>query len=228
MIELNESKNQQMDQKNLKITFLSDSPDNWMAPHLGKLVTDLGGLHQVRVVFSEKEIEDGDILFILSFYKLIPKEFLDLNKKNIVIHASSLPEGKGWSPATWQILEGKKDIPLTMFEAVEKTDAGPIYIKDEIHLDGSELINEWQNKMGIKITEMVKKIIGEYPEINGTPQSGESSFYPKRAPKDSELNIDKTISEQFNLFRVVDNEKYPAFFINKGKKYILKITEEKN
>lgn len=217
-----------MNHKKLKITFLSDSPDNWMSSHLGKLTGELREIHQVNVIFSEKDIQEGDILFILSFYKLIPEEFLNLSKNNIVIHASNLPEGKGWSPATWQILEGKNEIPLTMFEAVEKTDAGPVYLRDQVRLDGSELIDEWQNKIGVKITEMVKKFITEFPEIKGIPQSGESSFYPKRTPGDSELNPDKTISEQFNLFRVVDNEKYPAFFNHKGKKYILKITEDKS
>ena len=62
--------------------------------------------------------------------------------------------------------------------------------------------------------------------LSGMEQSGEESFYPRRLPKDSELDINKSIDEQFNLFRIVDNDKYPAFFIKNGKKYVLKIYEE--
>ena len=52
---------------------------------------------------------------------------------------------------------------------------------------------------------------------------GKGSFYRKRTPEDSELDIDKTIREQFNLLRAVDNNRYPAFFKLNGQKYTLKI-----
>ncbi|WP_287162823.1 hypothetical protein, partial [Clostridium sp.] len=62
-----------------------------------------------------------------------------------------------------------------------------------------------------------------YPNIKGKPQQGESSFYIKRGPKDSKLDINKTIKEQFNLLRIVDNERYPAYFMFNNKKYIVRI-----
>ena len=40
--------------------------------------------------------------------------------------------------------------------------------------------------------------------------------------------MSKSIDEQFNLLRVCDNERYPAFFYKDGVKYILKINKEKN
>jgi methionyl-tRNA formyltransferase len=49
-----------------------------------------------------------------------------------------------------------------------------------------------------------------------------------RTSKDSKLNMNKTIKNQFNLLRIVDNERYPAYFIYNNKKYILKIYEDKN
>jgi methionyl-tRNA formyltransferase len=66
-----------------------------------------------------------------------------------------------------------------------------------------------------------------YPNIKGEKQQGDASFTKKRKPEDSEFNINKTIKEQFNLFRIVDNKNYPAFFIYKGSKYILSIKKEK-
>jgi methionyl-tRNA formyltransferase len=57
-------------------------------------------------------------------------------------------------------------------------------------------------------------------------QSGESSFYPKRSPADSMIDINKTIIEQFNLLRIVDNERYPAYFDWLGKRYYLRIEKE--
>ena len=54
-------------------------------------------------------------------------------------------------------------------------------------------------------------------------QEGVPSYYAKRTPKDSELNINKSIKDQINLLRTVDNDNYPAFFRYKGMKYILEI-----
>ena len=54
-------------------------------------------------------------------------------------------------------------------------------------------------------------------------QSGAETFYEKRDKEDSKLDIDKTIREQFNLLRIVNNDDYPAFFELEGNRYILKI-----
>ena len=67
--------------------------------------------------------------------------------------------------------------------------------------------------------------VEDYPRIisRGTDQSGKSFYYKKRGPSDSKLDPNKTIMEQFNLLRVVDNKRYPAYFELNGTRYILKI-----
>ena len=64
--------------------------------------------------------------------------------------------------------------------------------------------------------------------LHGRAQTGEESFYPKRTAKDSELDVTKSIAEQFNLLRVVDNERYPAFFRYNNNTYIIKIKKKPN
>ncbi len=66
--------------------------------------------------------------------KIIPNRLLKQNKHNIIIHESSLPKGKGWSPMFWQILEGKNEIPFTMFEASKGVDSGDVYMKRNLIL----------------------------------------------------------------------------------------------
>ncbi len=209
----------------LKITILTDKT-SWMNKYnltLQEYLTCQG--HEVRLIDNKIQLQKGDIAFFLSCFEIIKKEKLALNRHNIVVHASNLPSGKGWSPASWQILEGKDSIPLTLFEADEKVDAGKIYMQDSVLLDGSELISEWQEKMGKKIVEMCISFVSSYPSIiqTGKEQTGVETFYAKRSPVDSKLDIHQSIANQFNLLRIVDNENYPAFFEMKGKKYILKI-----
>lgn len=67
------------------------------------------------------------------------------------------------------------------------------------------------------------KLIKNYKNIQ--KQSGDESFYSNRGEKDSELDINKTIKEQFNLLRIVSNDDYPAFFVIDGHKFIIKIEE---
>lgn len=204
------------------ITILTNRT-SWMNKYSLKLkfILEKDG-HTVNLIDSRENIKTGDIAFLLSCFEIIPEKYLKLNNNNIVVHASKLPKGKGWSPASWQILENKNEIPLTLFEAVNAVDAGKIYIQDKINLYGTELIDEWQAKLGEKIVEMCIEYIKDYP-MSGKEQTGESTFYPKRTPKDSELDINKTIKEQFNLLRIVDNEKYPAYFKIAGKSFIVKL-----
>lgn len=207
----------------LNITILTDKT-SWMNKHNTVLAEELKKLgHYVRLIHSKNELQAGDIAFFLSCFEIIKGEKLKLNKHNIVVHASKLPQGKGWSPMSWQILEGKNNIPMTLFEATESVDAGDIYIQDETVLTGSELIDEWQDKLGKKIIEMSIKYVEDYNQIKPQKQTGNETFYAKRTQKDSELDINKTLKEQFNLLRTVDNENYPAFFELNGQKYKLKI-----
>lgn len=210
----------------MTITLLCDNPGSWIIPYVKELETELK--HRGHTVFSindHREIQKGNMLFILGCEKIIPKEFLALNTYNLVVHESPLPQGKGWSPLTWQILEGKNIIPVTLFEAVEAVDAGDIYLQENIVLDGTELLPEIKHKQGMMTKKLVLQFVSEYTTIQGKKQMGAETFYPRRTPKDSELDIHKSLAEQFNLLRVVDNERYPAFFYKNGKKYIIKIYE---
>jgi methionyl-tRNA formyltransferase len=183
--------------------------------------------HEVFLINSKNDIEKGDVLFLLSCFQLVKRDVLALNKHNIVVHASHLPSGKGWSPLTWQILEGENRIHLTLFEAVEDMDAGNIYLNGAIVLDGTELLSEARYKLANEIQNMCLDYIENNYGTEGIHQEGESTFYRRRTPEDSELDINKTIDEQFNLLRIVDNERYPAFFVKNGVKYILTIRKAK-
>ncbi len=211
----------------MNITLLTDNPDSWIIPYVEELKSELSEDHEVFHVYKISDITGGDILFLLSCESIVPSEYLALHKNNIVVHPSKLPKGRGWSPLAWQILEGKNKIPVSLFEAVERVDAGDVYLVDWIILEGHELNDEIKHLQGMITTRMIKEYLKTYPSAAGTPQSGDDSYYPRRSAMDSELSVEKSVGEQFDLLRVVDNERYPAFFILNGKKYTLKIHKEK-
>lgn len=208
----------------LNISILIDNPNSWFMPHghdLARQLREHG--HTVFEVGSPADLPSGDIAFFLSCEQIIKKEVRDRNRHNLVIHASALPHGKGWSPTTWKIIEGENKIPLTLFEAVDKVDAGDIYATSAIVLEGHELIDEVRKKEGKAIINLALRFVDAYPNVSGRSQEGEETFYPRRKPEHSELDPNKSLVESFNQLRVSDNERYPAFFKHNGHTYILKV-----
>jgi methionyl-tRNA formyltransferase len=212
-----------------KIAVLT-SKDSWFVPYAKKFIRILKSKgYKAKLFFDHKYIDDSfPVVFILSYFKIIDKEALKKHKHNLVVHASDLPKGRGWAPLFWQILEGKSKIPIVLFEATEKVDSGDVYIKDYIKFEGHELHDEIREKQAEKTIELCLKFLDEYGKLKPKKQKGTPTFYRRRTPADSELNINETIKKQFNLLRIVNNEEFPAFFYYKGYKYILKIYKEKN
>ena len=112
---------------------------------------------------------------------------------------------------------------MSLIKAVSKVDAGPIYLQNSFKLSGTELSDEIRKIQGKQILNIIKKFLTKYPNIKSKKQIGSGNFNKRRYPKDSELNINKTIKQQFNHLRINDNELYPSFFYYKKQKYILKI-----
>jgi methionyl-tRNA formyltransferase len=205
----------------VKIQILCDNPNSWMVPYAALLQKELLEKHDAALIHNAEEVTKGEVLVLLSCEKIFKK--LYLNKFNLVVHESDLPSGKGWSPLTWQVIEGKNRIPISLLEAAEAIDSGVIYGKVFIDLDGTELIDELRSKQAMATRQLLLNFLDAYPDVKSMEQQGASSFYPKRKAEDSKLDINRSIGEQFNLLRVVDNERYPAYFEYAGKKYIIKI-----
>ena len=164
-----------------------------------------------------------NVIYGTNTQKIVPKNILLYNQYNMVIHESNLPQGKGFAPIAWQILEGKKVIPVCLIEANYSVDSGDIWLKEYIELVGDELSHQWRIKQGEISIQLAIKFIINFHELKPQVQLGKSTNYPRRTPKDSELDINKTLAEQFDLLRVVDNHLYPAFFNHLGVRYKIKV-----
>lgn len=208
------------------INILVDN-DSWILPYAEKLKGKLEKQgYSVELARSAEDIKQGWVCFMLGCTRIVNDQNLDKNLHNLVVHESDLPAGKGFAPMTWQILEGKSSIPICLLEAASEMDSGNIWIKDVIELDGNELNDEWRDKQGKKTIELCESFIEDFDNLTAQEQVGVSSVYARRKAADSQLDINKSIAEQFDLLRVVDNERYPAFFVYKNTKYKVQITKE--
>ncbi len=205
------------------ISVVVDNP-SWVLPFAEDLVARInGGGDRAVLCRTHDRIAEGAVGFYLGCVKITPPDVLARNRRNIVVHASDLPNGKGFSPLTWQILEGRNDIPVCLLEAVDAVDAGPVVYRETIRYEGHELIGELRDILGRVQVDLCLRYLAEAEPPVGEPQTGEGFVYGRRRPADSRLDPERSIAEQFDLLRTVDNGKYPAFFELRGHRYRLAV-----
>lgn len=209
----------------LRIAIVTES-SGWMTPYVSELAARWRGQGHTVIQTDVARYDPVDAAFFLSYGRLVDAEGLALARANLVVHGSALPEGRGWSPWSWEILRGNNRLALTLFEAAEGVDSGPIYDQRWVELQGHELIDEWQGMQARVTVAMCADFIDAFPGIleRARPQQGEPSYHPRRRSQDSRLDPDASIAAQFGLLRIVDNQRYPAYFEHEGHRYKIAIT----
>lgn len=208
------------------IAVVTDNRESWAIESNRRLVDELRALGCSAVLVHDViEAPSSDIAVFVNCLRIVPAEQRARFGHNLVVHASDLPRGRGWSPLSWQILEGRDRIVVTLFEAVDELDAGPIYLQRELVFEGHELVEELRAKLDVATRELVLSFVRSWPDVMGRPQRGEPSFYPRRRPNDSRIDLDRPLRDSIPLLRIVDNDRYPAFFEYEGFTYELRITK---
>lgn len=169
------------------------------------------------------QLSGGDVLFLVSCNELITQSVRDRYRKTLVLHASDLPNGRGWSPHIWQILEGRNSLTLSLLEADDPVDTGALWAKARIDLVGTELFDEINDKLFRAELRLMDWALDNFESVRPSKQDDGGSYYRKRVPADSRLDPDKSIAEQFNLLRVSDPERFPAFVEFRGQRFRVQI-----
>lgn len=183
--------------------------------------------HVVSLHQDKSELTSGDILFLVSCSQVIRQSDRDKFTATLVLHASDLPRGRGWSPYVWAVVNGASTITLSLFEAADSVDTGDIWFKTTFHLEGHELLPEINARLFEAEVRLMTQAVDEFGSVVPVPQTGDPGpSMPKRTAADSRLDPHRTIADQFDLLRVVDNDRYPAFFELRGRRYVLRIEHD--
>jgi len=74
---------------------------------------------------------DPDIIVVVAYGQILPKEIIEIPKyKTINLHASLLPKYRGAAPIQWALLNGEKETGITVMKINEQLDAGDIISPD--------------------------------------------------------------------------------------------------
>jgi len=214
----------------MKISILCTNQLHPVVKRLNEWVRSMSAKnHSISLVFDKAKLEGGDILFLVSCAQMIDLSYREKYNSALVLHASDLPNRRGWSPHIWSILDGENEITVSLLEASEPVDTGRIWLKTSFLLEGHELLDEINEKLFDAEIFLMTNAVERANTIKPTPQFGFAGDYmKKRTPKDSEIDPEKSIVEQFDLLRTVDFDCYPAFFYHRGYKYKIKIEKVVN
>ncbi len=212
-----------------RLDVICDTIDSFMHDYLPEFVQELSAEgYPVAFLTDMKRLNKSEVAFFISCSTILSDQQLAFHKHNVIIHPSKLPEGRGSGVVSQTIIEGANDVWVTLFEANSRLDMGDMYYQDCVILDGTELCDEIRRKQAELSFRLIRQFLADYPRLKRKPQGPKGRFFKKRYPKDSELDPDKSIREQFNLLRICDNSRYPAYFKLNGKTYVLKIYMDKN
>ncbi|MUL09198.1 UDP-glucuronic acid dehydrogenase [Aliivibrio fischeri] len=211
----------------MKVTIICSDSIHPVYPYLERWIKKNIKSHDISIYSSITNIEKGgDILFLISCSEIVKKPIRDMFRYTLVLHASDLPEGRGWSPHIWDIINGKNTLVLSLLNAEDGVDTGDIWQKRLITLDGSELYEEINHKVfeaELGLMSWACENIDNSEAIPQDIQNGRSDYHRKRIPEDSQLSLDKSIEDQFNLLRVCDSNRFPAYIIRNGQRYNIKL-----
>lgn len=150
-------------------------------------------------------------VFFLHWSEKVPASIIN-NYTCIAFHMTDVPYGRGGSPLQNLILRGHQETCLTALKMVAEFDAGPVYGKEPMSLDGSaEDIYIRASKIS---AGMIKRIISQ--ENAPAPQVGEPTVFKRRKPGESEIGADLDLSGLYDFIRMLDAEGYPRAFLKHG------------
>lgn len=205
----------------MRIDLLCTNPAHPVVPALRHWIANRAGEHDVRLIHDRSELADGDILYLVSCSQLIGREARARYVNVLVLHASNLPEGRGWSPHVWDILAGKEDLTLSLLTAEDGVDTGAIWAKRRFLVPRHALydeINDLLFQAELDLMDCGIEMVAAGDAAVPQPAIG-SSYHPRRTPEDSRLDPTRSLADLFDQIRVADPERFPAFFEMHGNTY---------
>ena len=130
----------------------------------------------------------------------------------VCFHMSDVPYGRGGSPLQNLIVRGHRETKISALRMVADMDAGPVYRKEHLSLDGSaRAIFE----RGAQIVfDMIEEIARSEPKPEA--QTGTPVVFERRKPAESELPADLDASRLYDFIRMLDADGYPPAFLDHG------------
>lgn len=169
------------------------------------------------VCVSQQDLQDATgkttprYVFFPHWSYIVSEEFLQRNEC-VCFHMTDVPYGRGGSPLQNLIARGHRETTLTALRMTTEVDAGPVYMKRPLSLEGTAQ-DIFQRAAELSM-EMIGDIIEQEPAASR--QHGTPVFFKRRKPEQSEMPVDATPTELYDHIRMLDAPGYPHAFLRHG------------
>lgn len=183
-------------------------------------------LQPVKVRNNEEFIEEikniaPDLICVVAYGKILPKELLDIPKYGCInVHGSLLPKYRGAAPIQWAVLNGDKVTGITTMYMAEGMDTGDMILKEEVEIGENETTGELWDRManvGAKLLVDTVKLI-EAGKAPREKQGDDFSLAPMLNKEMAKIDWEEKNAEEIkNLIRGLNPIMGAYSFLN-GKK----------
>ena len=151
-----------------------------------------------------------DVIIVAAYGKLLPK----------YVHASLLPEYRGAAPIARAIMDGKKQLGITIMYMEEGLDTGDMIMVSSLTFENKENKGEIEEKLSELGADMIVETLGKLyrgEKLETKKQDDEKSNYAAKIEKsDCEIDFSRSAMEIENLVRALAPAPY-AFTTLNGK-----------
>ena len=177
---------------------------------------------RIRQPSELRQLKDNDIygtLFFPHWSWLLPPHIFS-KYECIMFHMTDLPFGRGGTPLQNLISRGITDTKISAFRCEAGVDAGPIYIKRPLSLEGSayEILERASGTVESMIIELLER-----PRVP-KPQVGDATYFERRTPEDSKINWEENLNSIYDHIRMLDDDYYPRAAFEVGN-FVLEFTD---
>ena len=156
-----------------------------------------------------------DLIIVVAYGKILPKEFLDIPKLGCInVHASLLPKYRGASPIQAALLNGDKTTGITIMMLNEKMDEGDVLAQEEVSIQEDDNVTSLSDRLFIKGASLLTKTLveaddnvrnGLKPFLTAKPQNRTLATYaPLIKKEDGLLDFSQPAEKNFNKIRAYD------------------------
>ena len=129
---------------------------------------------------------NADIMVVIAFGQIIPKEILEMVPYGCVnVHASLLPKYRGAAPIQWSIIDGEAVTGVTTMQMDEGLDTGDMLLKTEVPITAEETGESLHDKLAKAGAALCVETLAKLQEGSIVPEKqGESpTAYAKMLDK---------------------------------------------
>ena len=137
-----------------------------------------------------------DLVIVVAYGQLIPKNYLSLSKHGFInIHASLLPKWRGAAPIQRSVMNLDKETGVSIMKIVEKLDAGPVMMQEKINVTSEMNAEDLSNKLSDLSSKLILECIDEIEggKAKFIDQDEQKATYAKKINKEEgKINWDNS------------------------------------